>query len=227
MVMEELRMNDCFNEPSEALQRGLSLIELMTTLALMAITLLLASPYLGDWQKNQSIRGTAETLQSAIQTARAEAIARNRPVSFWLVTPSAASPNDIDNSCALTNSSSAWAISVNNPQNKCLATPSATQDPMLLEARAGSRNVAVQAFMSSGNPANVIRFDSFGRVVDGTQGSGPIARIEIKTPSDMASSQQADQFRSLRLMISSSGATRLCDPALPPTGTDPRRCIAP
>lgn len=218
-------MNNTIYPVSIGRQRGFSLIELMTVLALLAIMLVLVSPSLSDWQRNQHIRGTAETLQSAIQKARAEAITRNRPTSFWLVTTATAGV--LDNGCALTSTNSAWVISVHSPVGNCLAPASASQHPLMVDAQAGSAHVAVAAFEGTGSrAANVIRFDSYGRVMPSAEGTGPIGRIDIKALSDMDNTDRSDQFRSLRLTISNSGATRLCDPALPQASADPRRCLS-
>lgn len=65
--------------------RGLTLIELMVTVAVLALLLASVAPSLGTWIGSQRVRNTASSLVAGLQQARAEAVRRNRPVSFWLV----------------------------------------------------------------------------------------------------------------------------------------------
>jgi type IV fimbrial biogenesis protein FimT len=64
--------------------KGFSLIELMITLAIVAIILSLAAPSFGTWIKNTQVRTVAETLKNGIQFAQVEAARRSRQVTFSL-----------------------------------------------------------------------------------------------------------------------------------------------
>jgi type IV fimbrial biogenesis protein FimT len=65
-------------------QRGVTLIELMIGVVIMAILFGLALPSYKDWIQNTQIRTAAESIQNGLQLARAEAVSRNTPVSFTL-----------------------------------------------------------------------------------------------------------------------------------------------
>ena len=67
-------------------QRGISLIEPMIAIAVLAILLAMAVPAASDFLKNQRIRTAAEALQNGLQMARAEAVRRNTNVQFVLGT---------------------------------------------------------------------------------------------------------------------------------------------
>jgi len=67
---------------STPLQRGFTLIEAMITTVILAVLLLLAVPVARDFLLNQRIRTAAETFQSGLQYARAEAAHRNSNVEF-------------------------------------------------------------------------------------------------------------------------------------------------
>jgi type IV fimbrial biogenesis protein FimT len=61
-----------------------TLIELMITLAVLAIGLSLAAPALQQQIANYRIRSAAESIIHGLNTARAEAVRRNSTVSFTL-----------------------------------------------------------------------------------------------------------------------------------------------
>ena len=64
---------------------GFTLIELMVTLAVMALLLMVGLPRHGDLAAEQQLRASAEGIQAGLQLARAEALRRNVPVRFQLV----------------------------------------------------------------------------------------------------------------------------------------------
>lgn len=63
---------------------GFSIVELMFTIAVLAILLGLAMPSFGTWLKNLQVKNAAQSITSGIQRARAEAVSRNMNVSFAL-----------------------------------------------------------------------------------------------------------------------------------------------
>ena len=206
--------------------RGFSLVELMVVLALFALLMLAVAPSVGAWLVNLRIRNAADSLVNGLQTARNEAIRRNKTVGFWLV--SAADPAVLANTCVLSSASGSWVVSGSNPAGACAAAPSTTVAPLLVashpmgDGSAGS--IAVSAVLADGSSAATsVRFNGFGQPVAGAASAtaianGPIGRIDIQNASNPGN------FRSLRIVLSSSGAIRLCDPATTIAMADPRYC---
>lgn len=64
--------------------RGLTLIELMITIAVLAVGLSLAAPSFTVQVSNYRVRAAAESMLNGLNYARTEAVRRNRPVSFTL-----------------------------------------------------------------------------------------------------------------------------------------------
>ncbi|RVU47819.1 GspH/FimT family pseudopilin [Rubrivivax rivuli] len=64
--------------------RGLTLIELMITIAVLAIGLALAAPTFTQQIANYRLRTASESIINGLNYARAEAVRRNSPVSFTL-----------------------------------------------------------------------------------------------------------------------------------------------
>lgn len=69
---------------------GFTLIELMITIALLALLMLVAVPAFGTWISDAKVRNVAEGLQTALRQAQATAIARNRTTVFALTSASPA-----------------------------------------------------------------------------------------------------------------------------------------
>lgn len=61
--------------------RGFTLIELMVTVAVLAILMTLAAPSFADFFQRYRLRGAADDVASLLVTARTEAMTRNRDVS--------------------------------------------------------------------------------------------------------------------------------------------------
>lgn len=84
---------------------GFSLIELMIAVALFGVLATLAVPAYRDMIQNNQIRNAAESIQTGIQLARAEAVKRNTTVRFildgtnsaWCVSTGTTCPGTIQN----------------------------------------------------------------------------------------------------------------------------------
>ena len=192
-------------------QRGFTLVELVVTLAVLALILAVAAPTVGSWLGNARIRNVADTLQNGLQIARAEAVRRNQNMSFWLV--SLNDPGVLSNDCTLSGSSGSWVVSVNSPIGHCADPPSTISSPMLVTARAigdAGGNVTVAAVQSDNTAATTVTFDGFGRVTN----TDSIRQIDVTGTTTSVN---------LRLVVSSAGLVRMCDPRVT-ASTDPRKC---
>lgn len=203
-------------EPARA--HGFTLIETVVVVTILGLLIMLGLPGMLDWIQNVNIRNASESLGNGLTRARVEALKRNGPVQFSLV--SLADARKMDSSCALSASSGSWVISLSDPSSACGAAASQTTAPRILEKhpagdgnlRAAISAVAIDAGGNKTAATNVV-FDGFGRI---SGSAGAINQIDITAPTGGSS-------RSLRINVTSSGAVRVCDPAVT-DGADPRKC---
>lgn len=202
-------------------ERGVTLIELIVTLVLLAVLVLAAMPGIGAWMRNGEIRNAAQGMVNALNKARAESVRRNQDVWFSLVSANADNPGLLDNSCAPSRTSASWVLSLSSPTGLCAAAPSETTEPRLLEKHAhgdGSTGAVVNvrsSDCSGSDTATQVVFNSFGRAI------APSGGLALRCL-DIAHRTTGEQ-RPLRVLIGASGSVRLCDPAVTDT-TDPRHC---
>ena len=206
------------------LRHGFTLIEVMISLLVLGVLLALGAPSFAEWLQNQQIRAATEATLNGLQLARATAVQRNVPVRFKFVT-------DLTSACALTNSSLNWVVSMASPANACDAAPDTTglpnpPAPGIIQIRSsaeGTPNVVVTPVYvplppGASAPATTVTFSSLGSVINpNADGSFPIVKIDFTNPRVAAGAA-----RPLRVVITTGGSIRMCDPAV--TGTDPRAC---
>jgi len=63
-------------------EQGVTVLELLVVVALLAIVVLVAMGMASGWQKRETVRSAVYEIQSHFQLARTEAIRRNRPCRF-------------------------------------------------------------------------------------------------------------------------------------------------
>jgi type IV fimbrial biogenesis protein FimT len=195
-------------------QRGMSLVELMIGLAIVAILLFVAVPSFSTFLQNTKIRNAAESVLTGLTTARNEAIRRNAPVRFQFV-------SDLTSGCALRTDSLAWIVSLSDPSGACDAEPSETAGPRILEKRSATEGTQA-VFVET--DASTVTFTGLGRL----SGAG-ITTIDFKSLTGIC--QHLDPangtMRCMRIKITTGGQTKLCDPkvvAPPLPDVDPRAC---
>jgi len=197
------------------IQQGFSLIELMIGLAIVALVLLAALPSFTIFLQNSQIRNGAESVLDGLNLARTEAVRRNAIIRFQFV-------SDLTAACVTSTTSLAWVVSQADPTGACNASPSDTVAPQLIQARSateGTKNVAVAVTGGA-----IATFNGLGRL----QSAG-ITQIDISNTTGTC--QYVDtvngKMRCLRIIVSTGGQARMCDPqvATPvPPVIDPRAC---
>ncbi|HXZ92775.1 MAG TPA: GspH/FimT family pseudopilin [Burkholderiales bacterium] len=200
------------------LQQGMTMIEMMVALVIAALILMLALPSFSIFLQNQQIRNGAESILDGLNFARTEAVRLNTPIRFQFV-------SDLTASCTLSASSMAWVISPADPTGICdqpvgVATPPTI--PPIIRKRSASEGTGNVVVTSAGGATTAI-FTGLGRL----QTAG-ITQIDITNTSGACQyTGPSGTMRCLRILVSSGGQARLCDPqvATPvPPVIDPRAC---
>jgi type IV fimbrial biogenesis protein FimT len=204
--------------------RGVTLVELMITLAIVVIAFGLGVPAFSDWIQNAQLRTAGETTMAAIQLARAEALKLNESTRFQLMkNPDAAcvlaTPNQSENSY--------WVVSLQDPLGQCNATPKSAverenrpvgdTDPYILRympRTQATSNVTYNATQTA------IVFNGLGRITP-----APAGTINIDFGNGVGGTcvSAGGTMRCLRVQITPAGQVRMCDPSIT-SSSDPRLC---
>ncbi len=166
-------------------QKGMTLIELMTTLSIVSILAAVATPSFTGFLRNTEVRGSSESMLQGLQFARTEAIRRNRQVCFdWSGT------------------GTGWVVS-----NGCLNAPGSIPAAQIIQSqpnREGSTASVVAMLPAS---SQRVTFNGYGRVVPNIVGGSSITQIDITATAARM------QRRILVSAGDSSGRVFVCDPA--------------
>lgn len=196
-------------------QRGLTLVELLVTLAIVAMLVMAAVPSFTGAIVNSRIRATGEAILTGIQLAKSEAVARNARVRFQLT-------STLDGSCALSTTGANWVINLDpnadatEVEGRCNAAPSDAAAPFILQTRpaaSGSGSTQVAATQSS------LVFTGLGRLAEVPAGN---VVINLTNPAGGTCADIGGDVSCLRIVVSPAGQARMCNPARDPG--DPQAC---
>jgi type IV fimbrial biogenesis protein FimT len=187
--------------PARALARrahGITLVELMITIALMAMLLKLAAPPFANWVANARVRTVSDTLQNGIRMAQAEAVRRNRQVVFFLTNVS---------SCATTDASAS-----NGRRWQIRTVPLFVGETVVAVQCGNLRDVAFNVTITG---PRAICFNSAGRqVANATPGpTGAVCTLDAGGAASRYDIAASNADRPQRVLVALGGQTRMCDPA--------------
>lgn len=187
--------------------RGLSLIEIMIALVIVALLLGVGIPAFSTFIANTKVRSAAEGLQSGLTMARAEALRRNQTVEFVLTSDRV----DLGSVGTVTPATNGihWLVRTADPVSGIYE---------LIEARSGYEGSG-----QSGSGMTTVQVDATNAVVafrglGGTRDLAATARFDVSNPQAGACHTEAapGPVRCLRVQVSVAGQIRMCDPSIDP-----------
>lgn len=194
----------------KAAARGFTVVELMVTLALLALLLGLAMPSFTTWVRNAQVRTVSDALQNGLRLAQGEAVRRHRQVVFF---------RTADSACVTTATASAtgafWMVRT---------VPLVAGDPVEAVQCGVLSDVAAGVTIAG---ATALCFNSGGRQVANANPNigGTACALDASGASTFdISSSGAD--RPLRVFVTLGGSVRLCDPAKTLSASTPDGCPA-
>ena len=206
-------------------QRGFSLTELAIGMGIVGILMAAAIPQFTQALQNGQLKTATENIVTGINLARAEALRRNMPVSFYLV-------SDLTAGCVLSSTGNNWVVSLASPAGLCGVAPTdatdasapTAADPKIVQKFSGLQsgaNARVFGFLANGTTAsNSVTFNGLGRVTS----ANSLAWLDFKNSTGVCESDSpTGTMRCMRVLISTGGQARVCDPKVSSV-TDPRKC---
>ncbi|WP_232351721.1 GspH/FimT family pseudopilin [Inhella proteolytica] len=186
-------------------EKGLTLIEALVGLVIVAMMFTLGGPAFSAWMANARIRGTAETVLAGLQLARTEATSRNAQVRFQLT-------SSLDDTCVLAVTGPNWVVDVvtadaaDSVVSQCDAAASDTVAPHVLQKHAAQETQGGSVVTST---ADSVIFNGMGRLV-----GGPAAATTVTiTGSNPANCKSlGGELNCLQVQVSAAGQIRMCNP---------------
>jgi len=174
-------------------------------MAVFALLVVMAAPSMFQFNANSKVLGTAELFFASAQKARTEAIRRNETVELFLTdqTPNASSVN----TSGLTTTGPNWIIRT--------APAASESEHAFIEAKAATDGGGGSSVVI-GASASAIRFNALGALTAGSA-------VTVNFSHQGSECEPAGGIRCLRVIVTSGGQARLCDPQVT-AASDTRKC---
>lgn len=198
---------------------GVSLIELVITVAIIGILLSLALPSFNTYIDNIRVRSAAENTLAGLQKARSEAVTRNVAIDFVLTNNPTLGAIDLTSTDAATGplaTGNNWVIQVNSPAT-LIEGKLGIEGTGRSASTAPATQVSGTIATSPATPAAFVTFTGFG----GTT-LAATATFQFSVPGNTCAAA-GGPIRCLNVVVSRAGQVRLCDPAATAVG-DTRGC---
>jgi len=136
-------------------QSGISLIEILITIAIISVVLALGLPSYSTWIQNTQIRTATESIMNGLQVAKNEAVRRNASVQFKL-----------DGG-----TTTQWRVNLSrDPDGTPLQSRSAEE---------GSQNATVTV---TPDGSDTVTFSALGRVVPNADATPTLTQVDVDNP---------------------------------------------
>lgn len=198
-------------------QRGLTLIELLVGVSLVAVLVALGLPSMSTYLHNSKLANAASSYYAGLQLARTEAIRRNVRTEF-VMTDTPVSTANLANVVAPAVSGRNWVVRAASGAAAFVA----------VDAKAGAEgdgsavSTGVVVAGSASAPAvfdGRIPFNGFGGTADGAPYS-----IDISNPAAGTCVAGGGGIRCRRILVSPGGQIAACDPSAAASAGDSRAC---
>ena len=168
--------------------RGFSVIELMVTVALVALLMVIGMPMYGTWLQNSQLRASAESIMAGLQFARSEAVRRNDTQGVQLAL-----------------AGNAWSVY-------------AVADTATILRQGGGADLAANAVVTPNPADKTnVTFTSLGLTQDPVTKLAITVDIDVTHASRQCIADGGD-MRCLRVQVRSGGLVRVCDPSVATAG---------
>lgn len=199
-----------------SLQRGVSLIETMIGLVIVSLMLAVGAPSVSTFMQNTHIRNAAEAVQNGLSLARMEAVHRNTNVRFVLGASGAWTVGCVTAVADLDGDGVVDCPA--NIQSRTAAEGSANATVALSEVVAATGATAASPVITT-----EVSFNGMGRVR--ILPAGNAAVVNISNPTGGTCAAAGGSMRCLRVVVSTGGQVRMCDPKLTASNpSDPQAC---
>lgn len=173
---------------------GMTLIELLIGFVLVGVLLALGVPSFSAWMQNTQVRNAAETIFNGLQLARANAVQRNKSVTFTMPGPD-----------------SSWSVTIDSP-NAIISEQATVQSRSAAE---GTPN----AVITTTNPT--ITFDGLGKT---DLLAAATIQVTNPTGGACKTSASVGTMRCLNVTVAVGGQVKMCDPYPLLVAGDSRKC---
>lgn len=183
---------------------GFSILELMITVAVLGILIALGLASMQDMMASTRTKAAAESILSGLRKAKSEAIKRNMPTRFQLV-------STLADGCAYSTTSMLWIITETDQQTTGDPVPNCASAPRLARSQ-GDTPPTVQINAD----ASVVTFSPLGLVIDNMGGTARLSRVDVTSTNANATPW--------RVLIGSGGNIRMCNAGAGIPAGNPLRC---
>lgn len=199
-------------------QQGISLIELIIGVALLAILMSLGMPQFASFLSNARLRTTAESVATGLSLARAEAVKSNADAEFVLTADEPVA--DTVNAITANTAGPHWVV---RTLDRSTGSYTFIEGKLGAEGSGGrSANIQVQiASAGTGAYAGTVVYNGYGGLK-----TAETITYQVTNPNGGLCAAAGGPMRCLNIVVTPGGQIRTCDPAVNPVTApnDTRAC---